>query len=64
MEIQLIYGPNSSGKSVYAEDLAVKTGAPLVYLATMVSQNQENEKRIEKHRIQRAGKGFRTIEAG
>lgn len=63
MEIQLILGPNSSGKSKYAEDVAVASGSKLVYLATMVSQNEENVKRIEKHRLQRQGKGFETIEA-
>lgn len=64
MEIQLIYGPNNSGKSKYAEDVAVAGGKKLVYLATMVPQNEENHKRIEKHRIQRQDKGFQTIEAG
>ena len=64
MEIQLILGPNNSGKSEYAENVAVAGGSKLVYLATMVSQNEENQKRIEKHRLQRQGKGFETIEAG
>jgi len=64
MEIQLIYGPNNSGKSKYAEDVAVASGKKLIYLATMVPQNEENHKRIEKHRIQRQDKGFQTIEAG
>lgn len=63
MEIQLICGPNNSGKSKYAEDVAVASGSKLVYLATMVPQNEDNEKRIEKHRLQRQGKGFETIEA-
>lgn len=62
MEIQLILGPNGSGKSLYAEAEAVASGKSLVYLATMVPQNAENLRRIEKHRRQRAGKGFRTVE--
>lgn len=62
MEIQLILGANSSGKSKYAEDLAVAAGGPRVYLATMVPQNEENLQRIEKHRLQRQDKGFRTVE--
>lgn len=63
MDIQLILGPNNSGKSLFAENLCVQEKeAPLFYLATMVSQNEENEQRIEKHRLQRAGKGFTTIE--
>ncbi len=63
MDIQLILGPNNSGKSLYAENLAVQnTGSPLFYLATMVPQTNDNLKRIEKHKLQRAGKGFSTIE--
>ena len=64
MEIQLIYGPNDSGKSKYAEDVAVRSGKKLIYLATMIPQNEENYNRIEKHRIQRQDKGFQTIEMG
>lgn len=63
MELQLISGPNNSGKSLYAESLAVQnSGHPLIYLATMVPQTSENYQRIEKHRQQRLGKGFVTIE--
>ena len=47
MDIQLIIGPNNSGKSLFAEDLAVQnTDSPLIYLATMVPQNEENDRRI------------------
>ena len=63
MDIQLILGPNSSGKSLYAENLAVQNSDhPLIYIATMVPQTDDNFARIEKHRTQRAGKGFQTIE--
>lgn len=62
MEIHLIYGPNSSGKSEYAERLAVKSGGPRIYLATMMPQTEENYQRIEKHRNQRKYRGFTTIE--
>lgn len=58
----LISGSNGSGKSVFAEQLAAKTDLPRYYIATMVSQNEENERRIEKHRRQRAGLGFLTQE--
>jgi len=58
----LISGGNGSGKSVYAEKLAATIDLPRYYIATMVSQNEENEARIEKHRRQRAGLGFHTIE--
>lgn len=62
MEIQLVFGPNGSGKSLYAETLAARTAAPLVYIATMIPQTEDNFSRIEKHRRQRKGKGFLTVE--
>ena len=62
MDIKVILGPNGSGKSLYAEDLAVSCEGQRLYIATMVPQNQENRRRIEKHRLQRRGKGFITIE--
>lgn len=63
MDIQLILGPNNSGKSLYAENLAVENNTcPLIYIATMLPQTEDNHKRIKKHRFQRAGKGFLTIE--
>ena len=58
----LISGSSGSGKSAYAEDLAATIDLPRYYIATMVPQNEENEKRIEKHRRQRKGLGFHTIE--
>ncbi len=60
--MMLISGPNGSGKSRYAEQLAETYCLPRYYIATMVSQNAENEARIEKHRLQRAGLDFHTIE--
>lgn len=63
MDIQLILGPNNSGKSLYAENLAIQNiGSPLIYLATMIPQTEENKQRIKKHILQRDGKGFLTIE--
>ena len=63
MEIQLIFGPNSSGKSLYAETRATTYHpCPLFYIATMIPHTAENFSRIEKHKLQRAGKGFTTIE--
>lgn len=63
MDIQLILGPNNSGKSAYAERLVTQIpDRPRIYLATMVPQTPENEQRIQKHLKQRDGKGFVTIE--
>ena len=63
MDIQLILGPNNSGKSLLAEKMVVETkNIHRIYLATMVPQTQENNQRIKKHILQREGKGFTTIE--
>ena len=58
----LISGANSSGKSRYAEELIGKTTGERYYIATMVPQTAENYTRIEKHKKQRAGMGFATLE--
>ena len=58
----LISGPNGSGKSRFAEELVSRTTGERFYIATMRSQNEENDRRIEKHRRQRAGMGFHTLE--
>ena len=62
MDLKVILGPNGSGKSLYAEDLAVQCGTPRIYIATMVPQNEDNHRRIQKHRDQRRDKEFITIE--
>ena len=58
----LISGPNGSGKSRYAESLFASASPERYYIATMVPQTEENRRRIEKHRAQRAGLGFETLE--
>lgn len=62
----LIIGGSGSGKSEYAENTAVKlsreSGLPLYYIAAMQPFGAEGEKRVERHRRLRAGKGFITIE--
>jgi len=64
--LALITGGSGSGKSEYAEGVAVslakKKGLPLIYIATMVPYGAEGAKRIERHRKLREGKGFATIE--
>lgn len=60
----LVVGGAASGKSAYAEDILCKLsdGAPRVYIATMQPFGEEAAARIAKHRAQRAGRGFQTIE--
>lgn len=60
--IEVIIGKQNSGKSLRAEETAVSYGSPLFYLATMKVMDDEGRKRVEKHRKQRDGKGFITIE--
>ena len=61
--VYLIIGGSGSGKSAYAEQLMeCFTGVTeKYYLATMQIFDEEGEKRKEKHRAARQGKGFLTI---
>lgn len=63
-----ISGGSKNGKSTYAEKLAVSISKekklPLYYVATMIPHDEEDEARILRHRRERAGLGFRTIESG
>ncbi|MFH1074529.1 MAG: bifunctional adenosylcobinamide kinase/adenosylcobinamide-phosphate guanylyltransferase [Candidatus Firestonebacteria bacterium] len=56
-----ITGGARSGKSSFAEELAVKTVKDRIYIATMQELDEEMKERIKKHKKQR-GKGWRTIE--
>lgn len=61
----LVYGGSGSGKSAFAEKKITElneSGVPLYYLATMQAYDAEDEERIKRHRKQRDGKGFTTIE--
>ena len=58
----LISGPNDSGKSRFAEGLFAGWPGERFYIATMRPVTEDNRARIEKHRRQRAGLGFVTLE--
>lgn len=60
----LVTGGSSSGKSAYAEMLLsdIRDMDEKYYIATMKIWDAEGQKRVEKHRQMRAGKGFVTIE--
>ncbi|SEA58827.1 adenosylcobinamide kinase /adenosylcobinamide-phosphate guanylyltransferase [Pseudobutyrivibrio sp. ACV-2] len=61
--IIFIYGGSGSGKSEFAEDYVCATPFDnRFYLATMNSYDSESKLRIKKHRNQRKGKGFITLE--
>lgn len=59
----LILGQPSSGKSLKAEALAQASDCRhKVYLATMKVMDEDGERRVARHRAQREGKGFETLE--
>ena len=66
--LYLITGGSGSGKSAYAERLAVdrhqkKKRGGFYYIATMYpSKDGESQRRIRRHRNMRKDKGFETIE--
>ena len=61
--LHLITGGSASGKSLYGERMAAEAGGRLLcYLATMRPWGEEGQARVQRHRQQRAGKGFHTIE--
>ena len=62
MSTKVIIDKQNGGKSLKAEGLAVSCGKPLYYLATMKVMDEDGRRRVEKHRKQREGKGFVTIE--
>ncbi len=60
-----ISGGCKNGKSRYAQDIAKKMqreNRPLYYLATMLPTDAEDRDRIARHRCEREGWGFETIE--
>lgn len=67
--LYLVTGGSGSGKSEYAENLAVRLwerlrpgAGRLYYVATMYSYDRECDERIVRHRLMRRDKGFSTVE--
>ena len=59
-----ISGGCKNGKSFYAQRIAKAGGAPLYYVATMIPRDDEDRARVLRHRQERAGWGFETLECG
>lgn len=59
-----ISGGCKNGKSHYAQRAALAGGRPLYYIATMIPRDAEDDARILRHRRERAGWGFETLERG
>lgn len=61
--IVLVTGGSGCGKSTWAEKLiASLPDENRIYIATMQVYDEESVRRVARHRVQRADKGFRTIE--
>ncbi|MBR5377088.1 MAG: bifunctional adenosylcobinamide kinase/adenosylcobinamide-phosphate guanylyltransferase [Lachnospiraceae bacterium] len=58
----LVTGDAASGKSEFAESLAMKLSEKRIYAATMRNDGRESADRIQKHRLMRKDKGFITFE--
>ena len=58
----LITGGSRSGKSAFALALAEALPAPRVFIATCPVLDEETRERVRRHRADRAGKGWETIE--
>ena len=61
-KLVLVSGKNNSGKSMFAEKLLAKYGSMRYYIATMIPKTDDNYERIKKHKKQREGLGFTTLE--
>ena len=58
----LVVGGSASGKSQFAETLAVSAPGKRYYIATMEPFGKEAQWRIARHRLLREDKGFETVE--
>ncbi len=63
-----VSGGCKNGKSMFAQHKALELSrqkqVPLYYVATMIPADGEDDARIKRHRKERAGWGFETIEQG
>jgi adenosylcobinamide kinase/adenosylcobinamide-phosphate guanylyltransferase len=61
MKRTLVFGGARSGKSAYAEQLAIDSGKPVLYLATAQAGDAEMQARIAHHQARRP-KTWETLE--
>lgn len=62
----LITGGCKNGKTAFALRLAeaIESGGKKFYVATMIPADGEDRERIRRHKKEREGRGFKTLEAG
>ena len=60
--LSVITGGSGSGKSEYAENLAMSLGEKRIYAATMMVYDEEGRQRVKRHRKMREDKRFCTVE--
>lgn len=60
--LTLVSGGAASGKSEFAESIAVKCGERKIYIATMQVSDDEGRRRVARHRAMRREVGFETLE--
>jgi adenosylcobinamide kinase/adenosylcobinamide-phosphate guanylyltransferase len=60
--IALVTGGSGCGKSTWAEKYIQSLNGRKFYIATMQVVDEECRARVERHRLQRAGLGFETLE--
>ena len=58
----LVLGGARSGKSSYAESIAIESGKRLIYIATAKALDEETQQRVAHHKKHRSGLGWKTIE--
>lgn len=61
-KLVLVSGAVRSGKSAFAEELALKMDKPIAYLATAQALDEEMSERIKIHRQNRAEASWHTFE--
>lgn len=62
MTLTLVLGGARSGKSALAERLTLGAGPDPLYIATAEAWDEEMRARIARHRDDRAGRGWQTLE--